>query len=204
MDSEAVVTRRRGAVLERAILDAAWDVLTESGYDAFTLEAVAHRAGTSRTVLARRWSDRAELRTAALRRRGHLDPIEPLDTGSLRDDVLVLLGDASLHLDRYIALLYTSAAGEGALRDAVPARLRDVFLSDAAARMEDAWFRAIDRGEAPQGSVDPWLLALPFDLFSAEVLMTRTAPGALRLAWIVDEVFMPLVRGRLASVGDAR
>ena len=45
MDSnvEAPRTRRRGAALEAAILDAAWDQLTDGGYGDFTLEAVAAR-----------------------------------------------------------------------------------------------------------------------------------------------------------------
>ncbi|WP_143338177.1 TetR/AcrR family transcriptional regulator [Demequina sp. NBRC 110054] len=198
MDSEgAIKRRRRGDVLEDAILDAAWDVLSEGGHGAFTLDAVARRAHTSRTVLARRWDDRAALMKAALWKRGREEDEGALDTGSLRNDVLVLLGNASLRPDRYEALLYASASGDALADGAERARLREIFLSDSVTRMEDVWFRAVERGEAPEGGIDPWLLALPFDLFSAEVLMTRQAPGALRLAWIVDEVFMPLVRARM-------
>lgn len=184
-------------MLEDAILDAAWDVLSEGGYPAFTLDAVARRAHTSRTVLARRWDSRATLLAATVAHQAQREAGEPMDTGTLRNDVLVLLGEASLNLDRFVALLYASASGDGITHVTPPARLRELFLSESAARMEDAWFRAVDRGEAPDGPIDPWLLALPLDLFSAEVLMTRQAPGALRLAWIVDEVFMPLVRARM-------
>ena len=197
--AEGVKRRRRGATLDEAILDAAWQVLSEGGYAAFTLDAVARRAHTSRTVLARRWEDRSALLAATVARQGRLEQGAAVDTGSLRNDVLVLLGESSLNLDRFIALLYASATGDGITQLTPPARLREIFLSESAARMEDAWFRAVDRGEAPDGPVDPWLLALPFDLFSAEVLMTRQAPGALRLAWIVDEVFMPLVRSKLGQ-----
>jgi len=48
-------TRRRGAELEAALLDAAWDELQAVGYAGLTMEAVADRAGTSRAVLYRRW-----------------------------------------------------------------------------------------------------------------------------------------------------
>ncbi|MFF0588188.1 hypothetical protein ACFYWD_19660 [Streptomyces sp. NPDC003781] len=44
-------TRRRGAALENAITDVAWDVLVEHGYNGFAYEAVAARDGTSKPVL---------------------------------------------------------------------------------------------------------------------------------------------------------
>lgn len=39
--------RRRGAALEKALLDAAWEELTDTGYARFTMDAVVKRAGTS-------------------------------------------------------------------------------------------------------------------------------------------------------------
>ncbi len=80
-------TRRRGAELEDAILDAAWLQLIGNGYSAFTFEAVAARAGTSRPVLYRRWKDREQLMIATIRHERAKDPIEIPDTGDLRDDV---------------------------------------------------------------------------------------------------------------------
>ena len=46
-------TRRRGTALEAALLEAAWDELSEVGYAALTMEGVAARARTSRAVLYR-------------------------------------------------------------------------------------------------------------------------------------------------------
>ncbi|MFZ2625286.1 MAG: helix-turn-helix domain-containing protein, partial [Propionibacterium sp.] len=63
--------RRRGPALEAALLDAAWQVLLEVGYDELTFEAVAAVAGTSRAVLYRRWPAKPELvRAAAVRALG--------------------------------------------------------------------------------------------------------------------------------------
>jgi AcrR family transcriptional regulator len=47
-------TRRRGAELEQAILDAAWEQLIAEGYEHFTIDTVAARARTSKPVLYRR------------------------------------------------------------------------------------------------------------------------------------------------------
>ncbi|TPX01055.1 helix-turn-helix transcriptional regulator, partial [Schumannella luteola] len=67
-------TRRRGAELEDAILDAVWDEIAEKGYGGLTYEAVATRARTSRAVLYRRWPSREELVLAAIRRLGERTP----------------------------------------------------------------------------------------------------------------------------------
>src|ERR1700684_675894 len=84
-------TRRRGAALEAALLDAAGAELQDTGYQAMTMEAVADRAGTSRAVLYRRWPKRAELAVAALRRHQPLLSGPIPDTGSLRGDVVALV-----------------------------------------------------------------------------------------------------------------
>jgi AcrR family transcriptional regulator len=61
VDLQTSGRRRRGEDLERAILTAAWDQLVERGYGNFTIDAVADAAGTSRSVLYRRWPDRDAL-----------------------------------------------------------------------------------------------------------------------------------------------
>src|SRR6202161_3717709 len=87
----ARATRRRGATLEHALLDAAWEELQQSGYSKLTMERVAERAGTSRAVIYRRWRSRVELVIAAMRYREPVRSGSSFDTGSLRGDVLALL-----------------------------------------------------------------------------------------------------------------
>ncbi|MFD0531901.1 TetR/AcrR family transcriptional regulator [Kitasatospora arboriphila] len=83
--------RRRGAALEKALLDAAWEELTANGYARFTMDAVGRRAGTSPPVLYRRWADRDELVRAAIAHVLEESRIDAPDTGSLREDVLTLM-----------------------------------------------------------------------------------------------------------------
>src|ERR1700709_1064707 len=85
------ITRRRGAELEAAVLDAAWDILSERGYGALTYEALAQHAKTAKQVIYRRWPTKRELLFALLERRGTSLPTTQVDTGSLRDDVLTLM-----------------------------------------------------------------------------------------------------------------
>src|SRR5919109_1255790 len=83
--------RRRGAALEKALLDAAWEELSVQGYARFTMDAVVRRAGTSPSVLYLRWSDRDELAQATIAHRLRELILGIPDTGSLREDVLTLM-----------------------------------------------------------------------------------------------------------------
>jgi AcrR family transcriptional regulator len=84
-------TRRHGAELEAAILDAAWEQLIAEGYQHFTIDTVAARARTSKPVLYRRWKTREDLLRATARHRGATDPPAIPDTGTLRGDLLSAL-----------------------------------------------------------------------------------------------------------------
>jgi AcrR family transcriptional regulator len=84
------VPRRRGRALERAIYDAVLVELIERGFGALTIEGVAERARTGKSVLYRRWSTKRELVSATFRNVVPT-PVAPEPTGDLRTDLLNLL-----------------------------------------------------------------------------------------------------------------
>jgi AcrR family transcriptional regulator len=186
-------TRRRGAALEDALLEAAWSELQASGYQAMTMEAVADRAGTSRAVLYRRWPKRAELVVAALRRHRPIISGELADTGSLRGDVLALLTRMSGRLaatgPETVYGLLGDYLGDAELFE----RLRLDVLQAGAGVMAGILKRAAERGEARPG-VPGRVASVPTDLFRSELFLRRTPPDATVIAEIVDDVFLPLVR----------
>ena len=73
--------------LEAALLDAVWAEVVETGYEGFTIGAVA-RAETSAAVLYRRWAGKQEPVHAAIVHALDTDPVTAPDTGSLRSDVI--------------------------------------------------------------------------------------------------------------------
>lgn len=77
--------RPRTAGYDQKILDAAARILTENGYEGFTIEAVAASTGVGRPTIYRRWPSKAALAIAALDQ-GIPLPDTP-DTGSLREDL---------------------------------------------------------------------------------------------------------------------
>ena len=58
--------RRGEHARQRVLRAAALDVLADDGLPGFTIEAVAQRAGASKTTLYRRWASREELLAEAM------------------------------------------------------------------------------------------------------------------------------------------
>ena len=83
-------TRRRGKELEEAILNSTWKLLKEQGYENLTMDSIAENAGTTKTVLYRRWNGKAEIIIAAAKQ--HLPDFKftTPNTGNLREDLFEL------------------------------------------------------------------------------------------------------------------
>jgi len=82
--------RPRSEQADRAILEAAAEVLAERGLAGMSIEEVASRAGVGKTTIYRRWNSRGTLALDAFL--AEFQGQQPLpDTGSLHDDLLTAL-----------------------------------------------------------------------------------------------------------------
>jgi AcrR family transcriptional regulator len=79
----------RGERARARVLRAALEVLAEGGLPGFTMEAVALRAGASKTTVYRRWRSRSALLVDAMDQA--FQPLEKPTTGDLRRDLLALM-----------------------------------------------------------------------------------------------------------------
>jgi AcrR family transcriptional regulator len=189
--SEAAGTRRRGSVLEEALLQAVWDELREVGYAKLTMESVAQRAGTSRPVLARRWPTRPQLVTAAIRRHRAMFAGEiPPDTGSLRGDVLAVLRRMSARLAELGPETFYGLAGDYFADPSLVPDLQAQMFRSGSEFMVTILERAAERGEA-RDDIPPRVVTLPIDLLRYELMLSP--PGERAITEIVDQVFLPLV-----------
>ncbi len=186
-------TRRRGAELEAAILRAAAAELAEAGYPGLTMERVAHRAGTNKNAIYRRWPNRAALGVAAYRHVAE-DRLTPPDTGSLREDALALLraincGQSS-PAARILRGLLTGVGDEPELRQ----QLHDQAAEGGTKPWLTLLDRAVARGEARPEARNPRVATVALVLLRNEFL-TRglTTVDDSVLVEIVDEVYLPLV-----------
>lgn len=197
---ETVVRRRRGAELEAALLDAAWEELRESGYAALTIDAVAQRAGTSRPVLYRRWATKTELVRAAVEHALRREPRTAPDTGTLRGDLLALMRFANVGRVPSAAALVYHLGSYFQETGTSPAVLRGAVLGGEPSELDVIVDRAIERGEVDGSRITPRLRTLAFDLFRHEALMTLAPVPDEVIVEIVDEVFLPLVAPRASSM----
>jgi AcrR family transcriptional regulator len=181
--------------LESAILDAAWAQLVENGYPAFTYEAIAARAGTSRPVLYRRWPKREDLLLGVLRRFWWSTPIEVPDTGNLRDDALLLLHRVVAGRSRIMTMLGVQLADYFRDSGSNFGELRDMLRGAGRPNGLDLILeRAIARGELSAAPLPPRVKTLPMDLLRNDMFMTLREIPDETVVEIVDDIWLPLLK----------
>lgn len=183
--------------MEAALLDAAWAELSEAGYGAMTFDGVARRAGTSRSVVYRRWATKHELVLAAVQRYFESTPVEIPNTGSLRGDTVALLEDFSLKRSDVIAAFTIRLGAYFEETGTSLAELRDALVNSfgRGSVMVPILARAAGRGEVDLTTITPRVAHLPVDLLRNELLVSGP-PSRETIESIVDDVFLPLVTRR--------
>lgn len=180
-------SRRRGKALEDAILEAAWQEVQAVGYARLTMDGVAARAGAARSVIYRRWPNRATLVRAAMRHQlGSLTDQVP-DTGELREDLLCVLQGLRDYCERVGPDIIHGLLTE--LSD-IP---QDVFAV-APGVVATILQRAAERGDLDPGRITPRITTLPGNLVRHEMLVPHGDLSDASLAGMVDEILIPLVR----------
>jgi AcrR family transcriptional regulator len=179
-------SRRRGAALEDALLQAAWEEVSSAGYAKLTMEGVAARAGTAKSVIYRRWPNRATLVRAAIRH--HLGSLagDVFDTGDLREDVLAVLRRFRANFEEVPADTIHGLLSE--LPD-----IPDDVLAVSPEVITAMLYRAAARGEVRPDRITPRIAALPGNLVRHELIVPHGDLSDAALAGIVDEIFLPLV-----------
>ena len=186
--------RRRGAALEEAILEAAWEELSTRGYAATSIESVAARAATSKPVLYRRWPTKAELVLATIVREASRRGASAADTGSLRGDLVATMERVRTAVGTVGRRTMLSLLSE--LDDLGSDELPGVLRAKGVALVAPLVERARERGELGEGEVSPDLATVPLDL-ARHALLVRGELTDERIAAFVDQVTVPV--WRLAS-----
>ncbi|MDN5802967.1 MAG: TetR/AcrR family transcriptional regulator [Microlunatus sp.] len=182
--------RRRGEMLDDALLDATVAELTDVGYARLTVESVARRAGAGKMSIYKRWSGKPDLvMAAAYRLFGGSQP--PPDRGSLRSDLHAWLRAAADQCD--------GPAGEalrGIIADAMTAGPGDLLhqlsrggsLVSARVIIE----RARARPEKVREGLSDIALATPATLLRFHFLTHGPPIPDDVITAIVDDVALPL------------
>src|SRR5215469_13446629 len=162
--------RRRGAELEQAILRAAADELTGSGYAGMSMDRVARRAGTNKNTIYRRWPNRAALGIAAYRQLATATMQLP-DTGELRGDVLELMRMANRTWSSPIGGILRALLA-GARDDPwLLAQIQENSVDAGSAAWLTILARAVARGEAPPEALHPRVATVAVALLRNEYVI---------------------------------
>jgi MFS family permease len=185
--------RPRSPEADRAILDAAIDLFIDEGYEGMSIEGVAARAGVGKTTIYRRWASKEELIVAAIDEL--IFEVEPLDTGSLRRDLVDVITQLQV-------VMSSSRAGQVFPRMvphvAAGTQLGRVYLQRVIAPrfelLRSVLARAAERGEVP-ADLDPelvrGLLVGPIMIWKLTGQLTRRG-ARQRAEAIVDTVLRGL------------
>jgi AcrR family transcriptional regulator len=173
--------RPRDARIDRAVLDAAAELLTEVGYAELTVAAIADRAGTSRPAVYRRWPTKAHLVHEATF--GDSTTTEAARTGDLETDVRELVRTTAELLTSPLArLAVPGLIAEASSDPTLHARLLDRFATEGWSGIEDYLVTATDAG-AVRAGVDA-VIVIELVIGAALVAMLVRGPDGLTDAWV--------------------
>ena len=187
-------TRRRGGALESALLDAAWLELAETGYKDFTMEGIARRAGTNRSVLLRRWPTRQELAFAAIKHFVERNPITVSDIGDTRAEILSYLKQGANRAVPMLNLLMLRMSEYFSDSGSSFAQMRETLFDHDVELLRELLHRGVERGDLDVRKLTPRIVAVLPDLIRNEIFSTLAPVPDAVIAGIVDEVFLPLAR----------
>ncbi|WP_448624902.1 TetR/AcrR family transcriptional regulator [Geodermatophilus sp. URMC 64] len=188
--------RRRGRPLDpsldEAIRSAVLRVLSEVGYRGLTMDEVAMVAGVSKATIYRRWPSKVDLLVSVIDAASD-DTLVVVDTGSLRDDLVALLGALTEIL---------AGPGGGASRALLGVLDEEPALAEAYRRgpldrwdraFAAAFARAAARGEVPPDAGTSLAAEAGPSLVLQRWLLRGREIGPDLPAAVVDEVMMPLL-----------
>jgi AcrR family transcriptional regulator len=193
--ARAASLRRRGAVLERAILDAALEQLSTVGWKGLTMEGVAAGAQTGKAAVYRRWPSKEDLVADALKAGLPRFDAAP-DLGGVREDLLELCRQA-----REAMYSRPGFALRSVIHECDPAqveRFHEVIfagvLEPATRLLREVVDRGIERGEVRADASNGYV----YDAIPAMMMYRAKVCGSewneVDIEEMVDRLMLPLLR----------
>lgn len=145
------IERRRGRprnlACDRAIEDAAIDLLVEDGFGRMSMEGIAARAGVGKATIYRRWETKAALVVDAVHNCCG-EQFEPPATGSARADLIEMLRQNLVRAQQHGPVMQAFAAELGRHPE-LAETFRNTFLAGRRAVVQEILQRGVSTGELP-------------------------------------------------------
>ncbi|KAA0022292.1 TetR/AcrR family transcriptional regulator [Antrihabitans cavernicola] len=138
--------RPRSESTRRAILDAAYDMLAETGFRGLTMEAIAQRAGAGKTTLYRWWPSKAAILLDAVHDRADRYPGFG-DSGDVHTDLLdEVRGVIAFYRTKTGAAMLDLIA-ESRFEPSLAEAISERFIAGRRAATTEVLQRGIERGQ---------------------------------------------------------
>lgn len=173
-------------------------MLTETGYERMTMDAVAARAKTGKATIYRRWASKAQLVVDAIASAGQkgITAANLEDTGSLRGDLLALAATGSTKENRKKLQLMAGLISALPHHPDLVSIVQDQLVAPRTALMRDLFERAAARGEITPGrNLDALALVAPAMTVYWLMIVNKPLDRAF-YAVLVDQILLPMATGK--------
>jgi AcrR family transcriptional regulator len=185
--------RRRGRALEEAIYRAALDELAEYGFDGLSIERIAHRAGTGKSAVYRRWATKQDLVVATLAN-AFPAPGPAVTTGDLRTDLLLFHERMAEALSGTLGAALRANVGQHQQHPELGAALQERILAPRHRILRELLAAGIERGEVRPGALTLECVQAGPALVRQHFIETGQPPTGEDIRLLVDNVLIPMLR----------
>lgn len=177
-----------------SIIEACAALIAEEGFSGVSIEAVASRSGAAKTTIYRHWPSREALLAEAFGVCADAALPSP-DTGSLREDLRIVLGGLTLKLNDGGWRSAIGSLADAAGRDAELERLHQTTLREGRRPLTGILERAVGRGDLPAGlDLEDAVALIAGPLFYRAMIARQTVDDAF-VARAVDAALAELRPG---------
>jgi AcrR family transcriptional regulator len=189
--------RPRSPEVDGAIRRATLELAEELGYSGVTIESIAARSGVAKQTIYRRYQSKGEVILDAFAACGGEQAPTP-DTGSLREDLRLLLEATFTAQQGISGVLNRALAGEGLQHDGFAELLWERLIDRCRTVVREVIRRGRDRGEIRHPD-DDFLADLVFGPLWYGLLFDRSVLDAAYATQVTDAV---LAVGQLDAPGS--
>ena len=193
VDTKPKLGRKRDHTRDPEILEAALDVLAETGYDGMTIDMVAARAKAGKATLYRRWSSKGELVVDAVACMKTVNLETLPDTGTLRGDFVAMIKTGSIEDSqrklKIMTGLLSMLSKDPELSDSVLSSIMEPRV--AANRI--ILRRAVERGEIPADTDIEAVAVISQAMATYRVMILRKPVDREFILLVLDTIVLPAV-----------
>lgn len=193
--------RKRDHTRDPEILDAALEVLAETGYDGMTIDMVAARAKAGKATLYRRWTSKADLvlDAVACMKASDIDLDALPDTGTLRGDLVAMIKAPNIRDGERKLKVMAGIVSMIARSPELASAAYEALVEPRASANRVFFQRAIARGEIPADRDVERLCMIGPAMVAYSVLMLRKPVDRQFLIANIDGIILPSAGLRTVS-----